>query len=122
MVPSSMRLPGAPLTCTTPLTISRSSGVVSRASAAIRSTFSRVLRAARAMAEPLMTAAREAKVPTEYGDRRVSPVTTSTSSKGTPSSSATIWAKAVWWPCPWLVRPVDTFTLPDVSTCTWPPS
>ncbi len=69
-----------------------------------------------------MTAAREAKVPTEYGERRVSPVTTSMSSNGTPSSSATIWAKAVWCPWPWLVSPVETLTLPLVSICTWPPS
>jgi hypothetical protein len=33
---------------------------------------------------PLITAAREAKVPTLYGIRRVSPVVTVTSSNGTP--------------------------------------
>ena len=69
-----------------------------------------------------MTAAREANVPTAYGIRRVSPVTTSTFSNATPSVSATICAKAVWWPCPWVVSPVATLTLPEVSTCTCAPS
>ncbi len=44
-------------------------------------TFSRARVAARWIADPLITAAREANVPTAYGIRRVSPVTTSTSSK-----------------------------------------
>ena len=43
-------------------------------------------------------------------------------STGTPSSSATIWANTVWWPWPWVVSPVATLTLPEVSTRTWPPS
>ena len=59
------------------------------------------------MALPLITAAREANVPTAYPNRRVSPVVTSTSSRRTPSSSAMIWANTVWWPCPCEVSPVD---------------
>ena len=78
--------------------------------------------AARWIAEPLITAAREAKVPTAYGIRRVSPVTTSTSSNFTPSSSATSCANTVAWPWPWVVRPVATLTLPEVSMWTCAPS
>ena len=37
-------------------------------------------------------------------------------------ASATIWANAVWWPWPWVVRPVATLTLPEVSMWTWAPS
>ncbi len=59
------------------------------------SAFSLTRLAARWMAEPLITAAREANVPTAYAIRRVSPVTTSTSSNFTPSSSATSWANTV---------------------------
>ena len=121
-MPRLISLPGAPLTETTPSAISRSSTSASSASAAIRSAFSRVRRAALWIADPLITAARDANVPTAYGIRRVSPVTTSTSSNRTPSTSATSCAKTVWWPCPWLVRPVATLTLPEVSTCTWAPS
>ena len=42
----------------------------------MRSALALTLRAARAMALPLMTAAREANVPTAYAIRRVSPVVT----------------------------------------------
>src|SRR5205085_193104 len=70
----------------------------------------------------LVTAARDANVPTAYPNRRVSPVTTSTSASGTPSSSAAIWANTVWWPCPWLVSPVATLTFPVVSMTTCAPS
>ena len=111
-----------PRTLTTPSTISRSDSSASSASAAIRSAFSLARRAARWIADPLITAAREAKVPTAYGILRVSPVVISTSSKRTPRVSATICAKAVWWPCPWVVRPVATLTLPEVSMWTWAPS
>ena len=54
-------------------------GRTSSASAAMRSALARTLRAASAIALPLITAAREAKVPTAYGIRRVSPVVTKTS-------------------------------------------
>ena len=54
----------------------------------------RTRRAVRATAEPLITAAREANVPTAYPNRRVSPVVTATSSIGTPSSDAAICAAA----------------------------
>ena len=75
-VPRLIDVAGAPLTRTVPSTISRSSGDTSRASAAMRSALARTLRAARAMALPLMTAARDAKVPTAYAILRVSPVVT----------------------------------------------
>ena len=70
---------------TTPSTISRSSASASSASAAIRSAFCahRARRPARPRC-PLITAAREAKVPTAYLNRRVSPVVTSIRSNGTP--------------------------------------
>ena len=48
------------------------------AAAAMRSAFARTLRAASATALPLITAAREANVPTPYLNRRVSPVVTVT--------------------------------------------
>ena len=88
----------------------------------MRSALARTLRAARAIALPLITAAREAKVPTAYGIRRVSPVVTWTSSIGTPSSWATICANDVSCPCPCEVSPVETLTRPLVSIWTWPPS
>ena len=69
-----------------------------------------------------MTAVREANVPTAYLNRRVSPVVTLTRSIATPSSSATIWASIVWCPWPCEVSPVDTTTVPSVSTRMWPPS
>src|SRR3972149_216318 len=51
-------------------------------------------------------------VPPPLGETAVSPKRTSTSSIGTPSSSAAIWAKAVSLPCPCGVAPVMTTTLP----------
>ena len=42
----------------------------------------------------------------------VSPWITSMFSIGTPSFSATSWAKVVSWPWPWLWVPVNTWTLP----------
>ena len=45
----------------------------------------------------------------------VSPCSTSTSSKGTPSRSATIWLHAVSWPWPCGEAPVMTSTLPVAS-------
>ena len=90
--------------------------------AAMRSAFARTSRAVIATALPLITAVREAKVPTAYLNRRVSPVVTVIESNGTPSSSATICASIVWCPCPCEVSPVDTTTLPSVSTRMWPPS
>ena len=83
---------------------------------------SRTPRAVTATALPLITAVREANVPTAYLKRRVSPVVTVIESKGTPSSSATICASIVWCPCPCEVRPVETTTLPSVSTRMCPPS
>ncbi len=56
----------------------------------------------------------------------VSPCSTSTSSNGTPSSSATIWLHAVSWPCPCGVEPVTTSTLPvgsiRMEACSQPPA
>ena len=63
-VASGMAAPGEPFTWTTPSTISRSPGSASSASPAIRSAFARTERDASAIALPLITAAREAKVPT----------------------------------------------------------
>ena len=94
-VASGIDAAGMPLTRTSPSTISRSPGSASSASPAIRSALARTLRAASATALPHITAAREANVPTAYPNRRVSPVVTSTSSNGTPSSSATICANNV---------------------------
>ena len=88
----------------------------------MRSALARTLRAASAMALPLMTAARDANVPTAYGILRVSPVVTWTSSRRTPSSWATICAKTVSCPWPCDVRPVATLTRPLVSIWMWPPS
>ncbi len=118
----SMEPAGEPLTEMWPSTISRSSTAASSAWAAILSAFSRTLRAVIATALPLITAVREANVPTAYLKRRVSPVVTVILSNGTPSSSATIWASIVWWPWPCEVSPVETTTLPSVSTRMWPPS
>ena len=88
----------------------------------MRNAFARTLRAASATALPLITAARDANVPTAYLNRRVSPVTTVTASTGTPRTAAATWAKTVSWPCPWVVRPVATTTVPSVSTRTYAPS
>ena len=63
-VPIGIPDPGTPFTRTTPSTISRSSGAASSASAATRNALSRTLTAAAATALPLITAAREANVPT----------------------------------------------------------
>lgn len=113
---------GSPRTCTTPSVMSRSSGSASRASPAMRSALARTFRAASAIALPLITAARDANVPTAYPNRRVSPVVTRTSSIGTPSSAAAICANTVSCPWPCEVSPVDTCTRPAVSTSTCPPS
>ena len=48
----------------------------------------------------------------------VSPCSTSTSSKATPSRSATICDQAVSWPWPWAEEPVTTSTLPVGSIRT----
>ena len=63
-VRSGIEAPGVPLTWTRPSSISRSAGSTSSTSAAIRSAFSFTPRAASATALPLITAAREANVPT----------------------------------------------------------
>ena len=63
-VRSGIDVPGTPFTWIRPSSISRSSGEASRTSAAIRSAFSFTPRAASAIALPLITAAREANVPT----------------------------------------------------------
>ena len=48
----------------------------------------------------------------------VSPCRISTSSKATPSRSATIWLNAVSWPWPWAEVPVVISTLPVASIRT----
>src|SRR2546430_8475616 len=50
---------------------------------------------------PISTSERLARVPDPRGVIDVSPYTTSTSSNGTPSASAAIWAKVVSIPWPW---------------------
>ncbi len=105
-----------------PSAISSSDSSAANAFAAMRSALARTLRAASATALPLITAARDANVPTPYLNRRVSPVVTVTRSTGTPSSWAAIWANTVSCPCPCVVRPVATTTSPLVSTRTWAPS
>ena len=57
-------------------------------------------------------------MPIPYCTVAVSPWTTITSSRGTPNSSLTIWAKVVSWPCPWGETPVSTVTLPEGSKRT----
>ena len=52
------------------------------------------------------------------GPTLVSPCSTSTSSKSTPSASAAIWLHAVSWPWPCGVVPVTTSTLPVGSIRT----
>ena len=71
---------------------------------------------------PLVTIARLANVPAPQLNREVSPVTTVTSAGEHPSASAAICAKVVWCPCPCVVTPVATSTLPLGSTRTWAPS
>ena len=51
-------------------------------------------------------------MPKPNGVPCVSQCSTTMSSYGTPSSSATIWAKVVSWPCPCGSEPVVTTTLP----------
>src|SRR2546430_2747820 len=63
-----------------------------------------------------------ANVPAPQLKRLVSPVTTVTSRGSHPSASAAICANVVWWPCPCVVRPVATYTLPLGSTRTCAPS
>ena len=41
-----------------------------------------------------------------------------TLSIGTPKRSATIWAKVVSWPCPWLCEPVRISIVPTGFTRT----
>ena len=71
---------------------------------------------------PETTAVRLANVPTPQPSRRVSPVATWMRSIGTPSSSAAIWARIVWWPWPWLDSPVATVTVPSTWTSIAAPS
>ena len=70
------------------------------------------------MALPPTAMLREPAVPLPIGIMSVSPCTISTSSMGTPSSSATTCAKVVTWPCPCEWVPVNTVTLPEGCTRT----
>ena len=99
-----------------------SSGSASRIRAASSAACRRTSVAAFWTALPDTTAVRLANVPTPQPSRRVSPVVTRTCSIGTPSSSAAIWAKIVWWPWPWVARPVATVTVPSTWTLTAAPS
>ena len=51
-------------------------------------------------------------MPRPYGVLSVSPSWTSTSAAGMPSSSATIWAKVVMCPWPWVCTPSFSTALP----------
>ncbi len=51
-------------------------------------------------------------MPRPYGVLSVSPSITVTSPTGMPSSSATIWANVVSWPCPWVRTPSLRIALP----------
>src|SRR5439155_25479254 len=54
--------------------------------------------------------------PTEYGQRSVSPHTTSTFDRATPSASAAIIAIVVFAPAPTSVTPTNTVYLPFASS------
>ncbi len=51
-------------------------------------------------------------MPSPYGVLSVSPCMTLTSSGWMPSSAATIWAKVVSWPWPWVFTPILRIALP----------
>ena len=65
-----------------------------------------------AVAAPADGVEREAYVPSPYGVLSVSPSCTVMSSRGMPSSFATIWAKVVSWPWPWDFTPSLRMALP----------
>ena len=56
--------------------------------------------------------------PTEYGQRSVSPHTTSTCDSGTPSSSAAMIPIVVFAPAPTSVTPTNSVYLPFASSCS----
>ena len=87
---------GSPRTWTAPSAISRSAAAASRRCAATSRIFWRSAPPASRMAGPALAVTRLAKLPMPYGMAPVSPVTTSTSSKRTPTASAAIWANVVW--------------------------
>ena len=105
---------GEPLTLNFPFDHSRSSGLASSRWAAIWRDFSRILRAATAVAAPAHrrgAGGRSSRSP--YGAVSVSPYSILTMSEtGNPSSSAMIWAKVVSWPWPWVWTPTASSTLP----------
>ena len=65
-----------------------------------------------AVAAPTVGVEREAYVPRPYGVLSVSPCCTLMSSGWMPSSSATIWANVVSWPCPWVLELIFRIALP----------
>ena len=89
-----------------------SSADASSRCAAISRALSRSLREMTAVAAPATGVERLAYVPRPYGVLSVSPSCTSTSSYGMPSSSATIWANVVSWPCPCDLTPSLRIALP----------
>src|ERR671927_56391 len=109
---SDRRLVGSPLTRTSLSTSSRSTTSVSSKWAAMRLTLSPSRRAAMITLEVPTIEKRLEYEPEPYGVLRVSPSTTNTWSKSTPSSSATSCEMVVQWPCP--------SSLPLWKTYTWP--
>jgi hypothetical protein len=79
---------GLPFTDSRPSPISMSSGDASSMCAAISAAFARISAAARCIDPPTTVMLRLPQLPSPYGARSVSPITTRTWSIGTPSSSA----------------------------------
>ncbi len=74
--------------------------------------FSPTRRATIAVAAPDTGVEREAYVPSPYGVLSVSPCITLMSSGWMPSSSDTICANVVSWPCPWVLQLIFRIALP----------
>src|SRR5919106_2975176 len=109
---------GDPRTLNLPSLNSRSDTSHSSTCAASVLAFSTTFRLASTMAMPPTAKEREPYVSRPIGAVRVSPCTTMTSSNGTPSASAAIWAKVVSWAWPCGEVPVTTSTLPSGNTRT----
>ena len=66
-----------------------------------------------------MKVTRDEYAPRSTGVKSVSPDSTRTYSRGTPSSSAVMQATIASQPCPISDAPLRTATRPDLSTCSW---
>ncbi len=99
-VPYATRVPGAVRSTTKPSRAARrAAGSVSQSAASWTRT-SRASAPAALRAGPKYLMLRDPLVPPSHGHSPVSPITMSTLSKGTSSSSASIWASAVVFACP----------------------